>query len=140
MPKQWRKVEEVEKVESCEECSSPLITIHEDSNISAWAKCEDCGHEAHLEFLEPYVPELHSHYSSKARWKKTTVVKGKCNKCGKLLDKDNIFYISDGNPPTKTICYDCHTDYGIMRQTLYTNGKRYDEQETMKAIKEWLNA
>lgn len=58
MPKQWRKVEEPE---NCEECGSPLITIHEDSNVSAWAKCEDCDHEQQLKFLEPYVPELHSH-------------------------------------------------------------------------------
>lgn len=76
MPKKWRKVEEVE---NCEECGSPLIRIHNDSNISAWAKCEeeDCGHEQCLKFLEPYVAESHSYYPhNKLDWGKITV-KGK---------------------------------------------------------------
>jgi len=55
-PKQWREVIEIDR---CPECGSPLLRIHNDSNITAWAKCEDCEHETELEFAGPYIAKLH---------------------------------------------------------------------------------
>jgi len=59
MPKAWRKIKEIE---TCKRCGSPLITIHNDSNVYAYAQCEDCADTTDLEFAEPYIYELHKHY------------------------------------------------------------------------------
>jgi hypothetical protein len=54
--KKWRKIREID---TCPECGCPIITIHNDSNVTAYAKCEDCDHETPLEFTEPYIYGRH---------------------------------------------------------------------------------
>ena len=53
----WRKIKEPD---GCPNCGSPIIEIINDSNLKAWAACEDCGAETKLEFAEPYIRQRHS--------------------------------------------------------------------------------
>jgi len=54
--KEWRDICEIDY---CPECGSPLLTNHNDSNIEAYAVCEDCGADTQLKFAEPYVQGIH---------------------------------------------------------------------------------
>ncbi len=43
----------IKEIDGCAECDSPLFTIYNESNIEAYAECDDCGYRTELEFLEP---------------------------------------------------------------------------------------
>lgn len=66
-----------------------------------------------------------------------------CDVCSELLDKDNTFYISAGDPPSKVICYDCHESFARMMEELFSSGKivsGVDLDKIKKAKVEWFNA
>ena len=66
-----------------------------------------------------------------------------CDRCNGPLDKNNTFYIRIGNPPSKTICANCHDNFVLMMESLFSSRKitsGSDREGMQKAQVEWFNA
>lgn len=47
------------EIEECPNCDSLMLTNYNDSNIEAYAICDDCGAVTPLKFAEPYLQGVH---------------------------------------------------------------------------------
>jgi transcription elongation factor Elf1 len=57
----------VKEIETCPECGNWISQIRVDSNLYAWAVCDECETDTELEFAEPYVYEKHHSQPKEAK-------------------------------------------------------------------------